>query len=84
MVHNCLYDVVYGRSVCLLAAHNSDITNPSASKYKTVSTGISETRIKRYMKKENFIIKKCKRSVSPIVCKESFYSVKESVIYQRK
>ena len=65
-----------------------ELSSPALKRLKTLenftSTCISETRIKRYMKKENFIIKKCRRSVSPIVCKESFYSVKESVIYQRK
>ena len=65
-----------------------ELSSPVFKRLKTLKnsglTCISETRIKRYMKKENFIIKIFRRSISPYIWKESFYSVKDSVIYQRK
>ena len=65
-----------------------ELSSPALKRLKTLKnsglTCISETRIKRYMKKKNVIIKKCRRSISPYIWKESFYSVKDSVIYQRK
>ena len=65
-----------------------ELSSPALKRLKMLknsgSTCISETHIKRYIKNEHFIIKKLRRSVSPFVRKDSFYSVKESVIYLRK
>ena len=51
-----------------------ELSSPALKTFKNSGlTCISETRIKRYMKKDNFIIKKCRRSISPCMEREVLF-----------